>query len=114
MHNPLAALFAAALLCLLVPTALAIPYNSISTWPKPYWNPTAGLFYHRCSSPTQVEWSKDMETWLPSAICLRGTCCSNLSKNPNCSKEACELADKELRQSETNRAKDKPKNPEHW
>jgi hypothetical protein len=78
----------------------AIPYSAIAPYPKPYWQATAGLFYHRCSSPTQVEFSRNNKDWFPSALCKRGTCCSNLSRSPTCSAAACDLVAKELKESE--------------
>ncbi|KAH8648564.1 hypothetical protein BX600DRAFT_517939 [Xylariales sp. PMI_506] len=102
----------AALLLLLPAATHARPYNAIAPFPMNYWNPTAGLFYHRCSSPTGVEVSKDQETWHASAICMRGTCCATLSKGPLCSIANCELAEKELRTSEKNFEKMKALDPD--
>lgn len=89
------------LVVLLFATPLqAVPYNAMSPIPRPYWQATAGLFYHRCSSPTQVEFSRNQKDWYPSALCKRGTCCSNLSKSPMCTREACDLVEKEIKQGE--------------
>lgn len=102
--SPLSFILALLVLLCATPT-YAIPYNAIAPYPRPYWQATAGLFYHRCSSPTQVEFSKNQLDWFPSAICQRGTCCSNLAKSPMCSLESCGLVDQELRKSEEYKAK---------
>ncbi|KAK8023697.1 hypothetical protein PG993_011763 [Apiospora rasikravindrae] len=55
-----------------------------------------GWWYSRCSSPTQVEASMNQENWVPSSICLHGTCCSNLAEGPLCTYEACALVEEEM------------------
>ncbi|KAK8070549.1 hypothetical protein PG997_010752 [Apiospora hydei] len=55
-----------------------------------------GWWYSRCSSPTQVEASMNQENWVPSSVCLHGTCCSNLAEGPLCSYEACALVEEEM------------------
>lgn len=54
------------------------------------WGPTS-VFYWRCRTPLVVEMSWDLDHWVPSSVCLEGTCCSPLAEGPLCSKEACSL-----------------------
>lgn len=54
------------------------------------WGPTS-VFFWRCRSPLVVETTWDLDHWIPSSICLEGTCCSRLSEGPLCTKEACVL-----------------------
>lgn len=66
--------------------------------------PEIGWWYSRCSSPSQVEASMDQKSWLPSAVCLHGTCCSNKAEGPLCSYEACALAEEEMKEKEAAKA----------
>ncbi|ROW07398.1 hypothetical protein VMCG_03815 [Cytospora schulzeri] len=58
------------------------------------WGPTA-VWYWRCRPPFLIEASDDLETWLPSSVCLDGTCCSMWADGPVCTREACELVGSE-------------------
>ncbi|KAK8074167.1 hypothetical protein PG994_005066 [Apiospora phragmitis] len=63
-----------------------------------------GWWYSRCSSPSQVEASMNQENWVPSAVCLHGTCCSNQAEGPLCSYEACALNEEDAREAEARNA----------
>jgi hypothetical protein len=62
------------------------------------WWPPLGGYYYRCKSPNIVEVSEDQEVWVPSSVCMAGTCCSSLASSPRCTKDACELAVQEKEQ----------------
>lgn len=90
-----AMLFLALILGLLFTGALGVPLvNEAGPGEINIWGPTARFFW-RCQSPFLVEVSDDLQTWIPSSICLEGTCCSSLSTGPLCSKAACDLVSKE-------------------
>lgn len=59
------------------------------------WGPTAKVFYWRCQPPFLVEVSDNRLNWVPSSICLEGTCCSPQAPGPLCTKEACGMFPKE-------------------
>ncbi|KAK8877013.1 hypothetical protein PGQ11_001959 [Apiospora arundinis] len=66
--------------------------------------PEIGWWYSRCSSPSQVEASRNQQNWIPSAVCLHGTCCSNKAEGPLCTYEACKIIDEETSKREERNA----------
>jgi hypothetical protein len=87
----------------LLPTLFFVLCHSMVSMAAPTF-PEIGWWYSRCSSPSQVEASMNKENWLPSAVCLHGTCCSNKAEGPLCSYEACSLAEQEMREKEAAKA----------
>lgn len=82
------------LLLLLPLLTTALPMTQEEFDDQGIWGPTS-IFYWRCRSPLVVEMSADLDHWVPSSVCLEGTCCSPLSEDPLCTKEACSLVGQE-------------------
>lgn len=83
------------LLVLLLPRLAAAapssnPMTDVEFKEQGVWGPTS-VFYWRCRTPLVVETSWDLDHWIPSSVCLEGTCCSRFASGPLCSREACTL-----------------------